>query len=137
MQSDDLLEYAKRARDRAYAPYSGFTVGAAVDVGEGVVVIGCNVENASYGLSICAERVALCSAIAQGHARIFAIAIAGPESAHTAPCGACRQFIAEFDRRMPVTFTTAAGPVKTTLEELLPRSFGASDLSSVRPLPTK
>ncbi|HEY8314348.1 MAG TPA: cytidine deaminase [Candidatus Baltobacteraceae bacterium] len=128
MSSDELLEHAKRARERAYAPYSNFRVGAAVDVGDGNVVIGCNVENASYGLSICAERVALASAVAAGHRRIHAIAIAGPESMETAPCGACRQFIAEFDSAMPVTFTTAGRPERTTVSELLPHAFGPKSL---------
>jgi cytidine deaminase len=129
MSSEELLEYAVRARERAYAPYSNFRVGAAVDVGNGTVVVGCNVENASYSLSICAERVALTSAVAQGHRTIRAIAIAGPESVETAPCGACRQFIAEFDPSMPVTFTTPTAPVQTTLAELLPHSFGPHSLT--------
>ncbi|HEY8297780.1 MAG TPA: cytidine deaminase [Candidatus Baltobacteraceae bacterium] len=129
MSSDELLEHAKRARANAYAPYSKFAVGAAVDVGNGTVVIGANVENASYGLSLCAERVALSSAIAAGHRTIRAIAIAGPEATETAPCGACRQFIAEFDPAMPVTFTTAAEPLRTTLAELLPHAFGPRALT--------
>lgn len=123
MSSEELLQHAIRARERAYAPYSNFRVGAAVDVGEGTVVIGCNVENASYGLSICAERVALTSAIAQGYRTIRAIAIAGPQDVATAPCGACRQFIAEFDPAMPVTFTTPTQPMRVTIADLLPHSF--------------
>ncbi|MGZ3499241.1 MAG: cytidine deaminase [Vulcanimicrobiaceae bacterium] len=128
MSSEELLEHAIRARERAYAPYSNFCVGAAVDVGDGIVIVGCNVENASYGLSICAERVALTSAVAQGHRTIRAIAVAGPEHVETAPCGACRQFIAEFDPAMPVTFTTPAKPMQITLADLLPHSFGPHSL---------
>jgi len=128
MSSEDLLAHAERARAFAYAPYSKFAVGAAVDVGDGSIVTGCNVENASYGLSICAERVALCNAIAQGYTRMRAIAIAGPQNVATAPCGACRQFMAEFDPRLPVSYTALGGPVHTTLAELLPHSFGPSSL---------
>ncbi|MEO6913915.1 MAG: cytidine deaminase, partial [Candidatus Baltobacteraceae bacterium] len=108
--SNKLLEAAKAAREYAYAPYSNFCVGAAVELADGAIVSGCNVENASFGLSICAERVALCTAVAQGHTRIVAIAIAGPPGTRTSPCGACRQFIAEFDPAMPVTFTTESEP---------------------------
>lgn len=128
MSSDELLEYAEKARVFAYAPYSKFAVGAAVDVGDGRVVTGCNVENASYGLSICAERVALCSAVAQGHRRVYAIAIAGPKTGSTVPCGACRQFMAEFDPELPVSYTAPGSAVHTTLRELLPHSFGPSNL---------
>lgn len=128
MSSEELLEHAEKARAFAYAPYSRFTVGAAVDVGNGSIVTGCNVENASYGLSICAERVALCNAIAQGYTRMYAIAIAGPKSGATVPCGACRQFMAEFDPELPVSYTAPAEAVHTTLRELLPHSFGSSNL---------
>ncbi len=122
--SNKLLEAARAAREYAYAPYSNFCVGAAVELASGRIVSGCNVENASYGLSICAERVALCSAVACGNTKIVAIAIAGPPGMQTAPCGACRQFIAEFNPEMPVTFTTASEPLHLTLAELLPHSFG-------------
>ncbi|MDQ2679975.1 MAG: cytidine deaminase [Candidatus Eremiobacteraeota bacterium] len=126
--SSELLDAARSARERAYAPYSNFRVGAAVKTADGAIVGGCNVENASYGLSICAERVALTAAVAAGHTRILAIAIAGPPDTETAPCGACRQFIAEFDSAMPVTFTTAGEPVCLSLAELLPHSFGPHSL---------
>ena len=128
MSSEALLEQAQEARKFAYAPYSKFTVGAAVDVGDGKVVTGCNVENASYGLSICAERVALCNAVAQGYTRVYAIAVAGPESGATVPCGGCRQFMAEFDPNLPVSYTAPGRPVHTSLGELLPHSFGPSNL---------
>ncbi len=125
----ELIEAARAARAHAYAPYSSFAVGAAVETVDGTVITGSNVENASYGLSLCAERAALVRAIAQGHRRFRAIAIAGPEGATTAPCGACRQFIAEFDRTMPVTFTSPDGVVATTLAELLPYPFTGDALS--------
>ena len=122
--ADDLLDAARDARLKAYAPYSNFAVGAAVRAGDGTIVVGCNVENASYGLGICAERNALTTAVAMGHRRFTGIAIAGPDGIATAPCGACRQFIAEFDPAMPVTYTGPGEPVETTLAYLLPESFG-------------
>lgn len=125
MPTDDaLLDAAKAARANAYAPYSNFAVGAAVRAEDGTIVTGCNVENASYGLGICAERNALTTAVAQGLRRFTEIAIAGPEGIATAPCGACRQFIAEFDPALRVTYTGPVEPVRTTLAQLLPASFG-------------
>lgn len=121
---DALLAAARAVRAHAYAPYSGFAVGAAVLTAEGSIIAGCNVENASYGLAICAERNAITTAVARGERRIVAIAIAGPEGIATAPCGACRQFIAEFDPAMPVTYTGPGDPVRTTMAHLLPESFG-------------
>lgn len=128
----ELLDAARNARTRAYAPYSKFAVGAAVETQDGSIVIGCNVENASYGLGICAERVALTGAIAAGHKGIRAIAIAGPDGVATAPCGACRQFMAEFDPAMPVTYTGPGEPIVTTLAHLLPESFGPQSLQAGR-----
>ncbi|MHB8146425.1 MAG: cytidine deaminase [Vulcanimicrobiaceae bacterium] len=125
---DELLARARSARAAAYAPYSGFAVGAAVETQDGQIVTGCNVENASYGLSICAERVALVRAVALGHRAFRAIAVAGPDGVETSPCGACRQFIAEFDPAMPVTYSGVQGPVRTTLALLLPSSFGPHSL---------
>ena len=125
---DDLLAIAAAAREHAYAPYSAFRVGAALETADGTIVTGVNVENASYGLSICAERSAFVRAIAQGHRAFKQIAVAGPEGALTSPCGACRQFMAEFDPALPVTFTGPGGAVRTTLEALLPHSFGPNSL---------
>jgi cytidine deaminase len=122
--SDELLDAAKAARLNAYAPYSNFAVGAAVRAEDGTIVAGCNVENASYGVGICAERNALTTAVAMGLRRFTEIAIAGPDGIATAPCGACRQFIAEFGPAMPVTYTGPGEPVRTTLAHLLPESFG-------------
>ncbi len=120
---DELLSAARDARERAYAPYSNFRVGAALDAGDGNVFFGSNVENASYGLSICAERGAVVAAIAAGFRRFDAIAVAGPQGELTSPCGACRQFLAEFNPSMTVVYTDRDGPVATTLAELLPHSF--------------
>jgi cytidine deaminase len=120
----DLLAAAQDARSRAYAPYSHFTVGAALDTGDGNVFLGCNVENASYGLTICAERTAIGAAISAGVRTMQAIAIAGPDGALTSPCGACRQVLVEFNPKMTVIFTTPEGTHTTTAAELLPHSFG-------------
>ncbi len=121
---DELLSAAREARERAYAPYSDFRVGAAVDAGDGNLIVGSNVENASYGLSMCAERAAIFAAIAAGFRQFAAIAIAGPEGVLTSPCGACRQVLAEFNLNMAVVFTASSGTIETTAAELLPHSFG-------------
>lgn len=126
--SDELMDAAKAVRLNAYAPYSEFAVGAAVRAEDGTIVTGCNVENASYGLGICAERNALTTAVAMGLRSFTEIAVAGPDGIATAPCGACRQFIAEFGPAMPVTYTGPDGPVRTTLAHLLPESFGPHSL---------
>jgi cytidine deaminase len=119
-----LLAAARDARQNAYAPYSQFSVGAALDTGDGQVFLGSNVENASYGLTMCAERVAIGTAVAAGYRDFVAIAVAGPDGVVTSPCGACRQVLAEFNPNMTVVYTTPDGPVTTTVAELLPHSFG-------------
>jgi cytidine deaminase len=119
-----LLSAAREVRENAYAPYSHFAVGAALDTGDGHVFLGCNVENASYGLTMCAERVAVGAAISAGYRDFTAIAVAGPDGVVTSPCGACRQVLAEFNPDMAVVYTTPQGPVATTVAELLPHSFG-------------
>lgn len=124
-EHEALLSAARDVRENAYAPYSEFTVGAALDTGDGQVFLGCNVENASYGLTICAERSAVVAAIAAGYRNFDVIAIAGPDGVVTSPCGACRQVLREFNPEMTVIFTTPHGPVVTTAAELLPHSFGA------------
>lgn len=127
--TDPLLDAARTARARAYAPYSDFAVGAAVETQEGSIITGANVENASFGLTICAERAAIVRAIAEGHRAFRAVAVAGPDGVDTAPCGTCRQFIAEFDPDMPVTFTSSDGVVHTTLSKLLPFAFTSEALT--------
>lgn len=123
-EHEALLSAAHGVREQAYAPYSKFKVGAALDTGDGQVFLGANVENASYGLTICAERSAVSAAVAAGYRNFEAIAIAGPDGAVTSPCGACRQVLIEFNPEMTVIFTTPHGPVATTAAELLPHSFG-------------
>jgi cytidine deaminase len=124
----DLIAAATGALDRAYAPYSHFRVGAAVRAG-GQVFAGCNVENASYGLTICAERAAVFAAVSAGRRDVEAIAIVTDTSAPTAPCGACRQVLREFGAGVTVVCATLGGAVAVyNLSDLLPRDFGPSDL---------
>ncbi len=131
-----LIAAALAGRERAYAPYSGFAVGAAVLAGEvagdaagDAVFAGCNVENASYGLTVCAERVALFTAVAAGARRITAVAVVTDTPAPTFPRGACRQVLAEFNGAMVVVCATVGGTVvRRSLSDLLPDSFGAAAL---------
>lgn len=122
-----LLAKAKAARERAYAPYSHFHVGAALLFEDGTVVCGCNVENASYGLSICAERNAMTTAVTRGYTHPSAIAITGNGSELCPPCGACRQFLAEFNIDMAIVLEDNGKPLIYTLKELLPLSFSLDD----------
>ena len=98
----ELIKEAGKARENAYAPYSGFKVGAAILGQDGVIFTGCNVENASYGLSVCAERAAVCKAVCAGTASFEAIAVVTPTDDPASPCGACRQVLAEFSPEMKV-----------------------------------
>src|SRR5512140_1116395 len=119
-----LARAAAAARRKAYAPYSRFLVGAAVRAG-GRVFTGCNVENASYGLTVCAERAAVAGAVAAGARRLDAVAVASGTSPPTPPCGMCLQTLAEFaGPDLPIFLAGARGAVvETTLGELLPRGF--------------
>ena len=121
----ELLRAAARARKSAYAPYSEFSVGAAVLAG-GRIFAAANVENISYPLSACAERNAVAMAVAAGHRHIDAAAVVGPGPAPTAPCGGCRQVLAEFcDAAAPIVYAAHRGPsVSTTIGKLLPDAFG-------------
>lgn len=123
MARDDLVSLAVQARRRAYAPYSRFTVGASVEAGSGRIYTGANIENASYGLTICAERVAVFKAVEAGERRIRAVAVASATAAP--PCGACRQVLAEFgDKDMVVIVSDPRGKKRTYhLADLLPKSF--------------
>lgn len=125
-----LMMRALAAREKAYAPYSKFQVGAAVQTASGEVFDGCNIENCSYGLTNCAERTAIFKAVSEGHVRISALAVVGDTDGPIAPCGACRQVIAEFaDKDTPVWLTNIKGDVKlTTVSALLPGAFDASNL---------
>jgi cytidine deaminase len=127
---DELLERAKAARVRAYAPYSRFPVGAALRSASGAVFSGCNVENAAYPLGICAESSAIAAMVAGGETRIAEILVLGPGPGRIAPCGACRQRIAEFAApEALIHLADEMGAVETmTLPELLPRAFGPASL---------
>ena len=121
-----LVEQAARATESAYAPYSRYRVGAALRTADGTVVTGCNVENASYGLTVCAERVALTRAVAAGQREFRAIAIVAAGERMPYPCGACRQVLAEFcNADFPVYLAQSVtdAPVCRTLGELLPDAF--------------
>jgi len=121
----DLVRAARAARKRAHAPYSRFQVGAAVLDERGRVHVGCNVENASYGLTICAERNAVAAAVAAGARKIRAVAVVTPTRPPGTPCGACRQVLAELgDARTRVLLASPTGATEgTTLGALLPRGF--------------
>jgi homotetrameric cytidine deaminase len=122
----DLMEQARQVALNSYAPYSGFRVGAALMLTNGAVVTGTNVENVSYGLTICAERSALVRAVAQfgNEIRIAAVAVANLNDAASPPCGACRQVLAEFIQpNAPVVFPAADGTRTMTFAALLPLAF--------------
>lgn len=124
MEPEKLVEIALRARERAYAKYSGFRVGAALLTKSGRVFTGVNVENASYGLTVCAERVAVFKAISEGEREFVAIAIASDSSEKTVPCGACRQVLYEFSEDMDVIMANRNGDYETVkLRDLLPKGF--------------
>lgn len=121
-----LLEHARRVAERSYSPYSHFRVGAALKLSNGEIVTGTNVENVSFGLTICAERAALVRAVSEfgPEIRIEAVAIANLNGAASPPCGACRQVLAEFiDPEAPVLFPAAEGTRTMPFHELLPLAF--------------
>jgi cytidine deaminase len=120
-----LLASAREILRRAYAPYSGFKVGAAVLTREGTIFTGCNVENASYGLTICAERSAIFSAVAgsNGKPSLQAVAVVNEKEVPCSPCGACRQVISEFGLETVVLFKSERGYEELTISDLLPSSF--------------
>lgn len=124
-----LAEKAIEASKMAYAPYSKFHVGAALECADGKIILGCNVENASYGLTNCAERTALFSAIAQGQREFKRIAIFVDTDDFISPCGACRQVLAELAPAAEVLLVNKHRKVKkTTVKALLPLAFGSDDL---------
>jgi cytidine deaminase len=119
-----LVAQAKEATKHAYSPYSGYRVGAALMTKSGKIFTGCNIENASYSLTICAERSAVAQAVSAGETEFLAIAIYVDSEKIFPPCGACRQVLIEFSPKMNVIYTNDVERHKTTLEELLPHSFG-------------
>lgn len=124
-----LVRAARQARRRAYAPYSGFKVGAAVLTRSGAIVTACNVENASYGLSVCAERAAIQRAVAEGHRQMEAIAVVAGSSGAT-PCGACRQVMQEFGITEVIVADPRGAPRIFALGELLGFPFDSNDLTT-------
>ncbi|MBI4733501.1 MAG: cytidine deaminase [Rubrobacteridae bacterium] len=124
IDENSLIESALNARLDAYAPYSGFRVGAAVLCDDGRVFTGANVENASYGLSICAERVAIANAVSAGYRRFEMLVIATDSEIPSSPCGACRQVLSEFGPETVVVMVNLAGAIeRTKIKELLPLAF--------------
>ena len=120
----ELVEAAKQVRENAYAPFSEFKVGAALETDDGDIIVGSNVESASYGLTVCAERVAVWNAISHGKRKIVKIAVVADTDDLTPPCGVCRQIIWEFGGDIPVIFANLNGKVETVqMKELLPRAF--------------
>ena len=127
ISDQELLVAARQARQKAYAPYSNFSVGAALRTRSGLVFSGCNVENASYGLTICAERVAVTKALSEGERDFEAIAIVSRGG--VAPCGACRQVLAEFNPQLRVLLADLEGNIRELdLSDLLPEAFLPDDL---------
>jgi cytidine deaminase len=126
---DLLIAAAKRSRENAHAAYSNFRVGAALRAVSGRIFGGCNVENATYGLTVCAERVAIFKAISEGERGFDAIAVVTDTDALTPPCGACRQLIWEFCGDVPVVLSNLKGKVEVfPMRDLFPKPFDASNL---------
>ena len=120
----ELVEAATRVRENAYAPFSEFKVGAALETDDGQIIVGSNVESASYGLTVCAERVAVWNAISQGKRKITRIAVVADTEDLTPPCGVCRQIIWEFGGDIPVVLANLMGKTETVqMKDLLPRAF--------------
>src|SRR5580765_3223968 len=126
---DTLIAAARLARENAHAPYSNFRVGAALRAASGRIFAGCNVENATYGLTVCAERVAIFKAISEGERGFDAIAVVTDAEPLTPPCGACRQLIWEFCGDVPVILANLKGKVESIpMRDLFPKPFDAANL---------
>lgn len=129
LETQKLMDCAIKARENAYSPYSHFAVGAALLCEDGTIYEGCNIENASYGLTNCAERTAIFKAVSEGHTKFKALAVVADTEGPCAPCGACRQVMAEF--KIPlIIMGNLMGNIKiVTIEELLPFSFSECDVT--------
>lgn len=130
MDAKELMKMAIEARKNAYAPYSHFAVGAALLAESGKVYTGCNIENASYGLTCCAERNAIFAAVGAGERRFKMLAVAADSPEPVAPCGACRQVIAEFGIPLVVMGNLKEATKTMTAEELLPYGFGQESMNN-------
>ncbi len=127
--TDSLVDAARAVQQHAYAPYSHFRVGAAIEADDGGVFVGCNVENASYGLTICAERAAVAAAVSAGVRRIRRAVVVTDADPPAAPCGACRQVLSEFGADMTVDAVGPARSNRWSLRDLLPAAFGPEQLA--------
>lgn len=127
--SAELVRRARAVMENAYAPYSEFHVGAAIEADDGTIHIGCNVENASYGLTICAERMAVGAAVAAGKRRLVRIAVASAVEPPATPCGACRQLLAEFGLDMEIITAGPRSERRFVLRALLPEAFTRESLT--------
>jgi cytidine deaminase len=131
---ESLIEAAKRARLQSVAPFSNFQVGAAVRTADGKVYIGCNIESASYGLTVCAERVAIWKALSEGERQFTDLAVVADTETLTPPCGTCRQIIWEFARNANIVFANLDGKSEEFhMAELLPNAFDAKFLKRSHP----
>ena len=130
-KKQELITVALKARQLAYTPYSHYQVGAALLGKTGRIYTGCNVENASYGASICAERVAAVKAVSEGETSFLALAVVADGKEPSSPCGICRQFLAEFGLDLCLILVNLEGKrIETTLEQYLPASFGPKSLNN-------
>ena len=127
-RNTDLATLARETLLNAYAPYSGYRVGAVVETESGDLYTGCNVENASYGLTICAERVAVAKAVSEGHTRFRRLVVATEVDRAAPPCGACRQFVAEFGKDTVVCSVSRKEQLSWQLKDLIPDAFTADHL---------
>jgi cytidine deaminase len=128
-ETETLISAARQARENAHAPYSNFRVGAALRATSGRIFGGCNIENASYGLTVCAERVAIFKAMSEGERNFSALAVVTDADELTPPCGACRQLIWEFCGDIPVTLSNLAGKTETVqMRDIFPKPFDAGNL---------
>lgn len=127
-QISSLIQSAKDAQKFSQAKYSSFNVGAALETVEGDIFTGCNIESSSYGLTICAERVALTKALSEGKLNFKRIAIIGPDNDFCPPCGACRQLLYDYTENLTIILTDGQEIKQITLDELLPHAFSETKL---------